>query len=44
MQKNGIAVGDISNTNHSFCYKRRKQIVYHTFVEIFSLCKDKEQN
>ena len=44
MQKNGIvAVGDISNTNHSFFIKEESKIVYHTFVELFSLNKDKAE-
>jgi cytosine/adenosine deaminase-related metal-dependent hydrolase len=34
---NGIAaVGDISNTNHTFRIKQKSKITYHTFVEIFS--------
>ena len=38
MQKNGIvAVGDISNTDHSFSVKKKSKILYHTFVELFSL-------
>ena len=38
MRKNGIvAVGDISNTDHSFFIKKKSEIVYHTFVELFSL-------
>ncbi|MEN8120795.1 MAG: amidohydrolase family protein [Bacteroidota bacterium] len=38
MQKNGIvAVGDISNTNHSIITKNNSKINYHTFVELFSL-------
>ena len=44
MQKNGIiAVGDISNTNHSFFIKEESEIVYHTFVELFSLDSDKAE-
>ena len=44
MQKNGIvAVGDISNTNHSFFVKEESEIVYHTFVELFSINKDNEE-
>ena len=44
MQKNGIiAVGDISNTNHSFVIKEESEIAYHTFVEILSLDKDKAE-
>ena len=38
MQKNGIvAVGDISNTDYSFSVKKKSKILYHTFVELFSL-------
>ena len=45
MQKNGIiVVGDISNTNHSFFIKEESEIVYHTFVELFSLYKDKRNS
>ena len=37
MWHNGIvAVGDISNTNHSFTIKLQSKIAYHTFLEIFS--------
>ena len=36
-------VGDISNTNHSFFIKEKSEIVYHTFVELFSLNKDKAE-
>ena len=44
MQKNGImAVGDISNTNHSFFIKEESEILYHTFVELFSLNNDKAE-
>ena len=45
MHKNGIVsvVGDISNTNHSFFIKEESEIVYHTFVELFSINKDKEE-
>ena len=44
MQKNGIvAVGDISNTNNSFFIKEESKIVYHTFVELFSINKDKAE-
>ena len=38
MQKNGIvAVGDVSNTDYSFSVKKKSKILYHTFVELFSL-------
>ena len=34
---NGIvAIGDISNTNHSFEIKSKSKIAYHTFLEIFT--------
>ncbi len=36
MYNNGIkAVGDISNSNHSFSIKKNSNIVYHTFIEVF---------
>ncbi|MDQ3190025.1 MAG: amidohydrolase family protein [Bacteroidota bacterium] len=36
MIKEGIvAVGDISNTNHSFELKSKSSIHYHTFIEVF---------
>ena len=35
---NGIvAVGDISNTNHTFEQKQRKNLSYHTFIEVFDI-------
>ncbi len=38
MFRNGIvAVGDISNTDHSFEQKKKSKIAYHTFLEIFDL-------
>ena len=37
MWYNGIAaVGDISNTDHSFSIKKNSGIHYHTFLEVFS--------
>ncbi len=37
MIKNGIvAVGDISNSNHSFAQKAKNNLYYHTFLEAFS--------
>lgn len=37
MLQNGIvAVGDISNTSHSFRVKQASKIYYHTFVELFA--------
>jgi len=36
MDNNGIvAVGDISNNNHSCSIKKNSNIVYHTFIEVF---------
>ena len=38
MIDNGIvAVGDISNTDHSFVQKAKGNIYYHTFIEVFDL-------
>lgn len=38
MIENGIvAVGDISNNNSTFKQKEKKNLYYHTFIEIFSL-------
>ncbi len=38
MIRNGIvAVGDISNTDHSFDQKKKGNIAYHTFIETFDL-------
>jgi cytosine/adenosine deaminase-related metal-dependent hydrolase len=38
MMENGIvAVGDISNTTHSFVQKNKGNMKYHTFLEIFGL-------
>lgn len=38
MKKNGIvAVGDISNKNHSFAAKAASDIYYHTFLEVFNV-------
>ena len=34
---NGIvAVGDISNTNHSFALKSKRKLYYHTFIELIA--------
>lgn len=42
MIKNGIvAVGDISNTAHSFKQKEAKNIHYHTFIELLGFHPDK---
>lgn len=42
MQQEGIvAVGDISNTNHSFSLKAQSPIRYYTFVEVFTRDKYK---
>jgi len=32
-----VAVGDISNFDHSFDQKRKRRLHYHTFIEIFDL-------
>ncbi|MBN1183267.1 MAG: amidohydrolase family protein [Bacteroidales bacterium] len=38
MQQAGIvAVGDISNSNHSFLCKSRSPIAYHTFIEMYGV-------
>jgi aminodeoxyfutalosine deaminase len=38
MIRNGIvAVGDISNNNSTFSQKAKKNLIYHTFIEIFSM-------
>jgi cytosine/adenosine deaminase-related metal-dependent hydrolase len=38
MQDEGIvAVGDISNTDHSFSCKKNSPLHYHTFIEIFNM-------
>jgi len=42
MISNGIvAVGDISNTDHSLEQKQKGKIAYHTFLEIFDLVAEK---
>jgi len=39
---NGIvAVGDISNTSHSFRQKKEKKISYHTFIEVFDILPER---
>lgn len=44
MIKNGIvAVGDISNSNHSFAQKSKKNIPYHTFLEAFSFLPERAE-
>ncbi|MBI4931161.1 MAG: amidohydrolase family protein [Bacteroidetes bacterium] len=44
MIRNGIvAVGDISNTDHSFEQKKKRKIAYHTFLEIFDLAPEKAE-
>ncbi|HEY4800748.1 MAG TPA: amidohydrolase family protein [Bacteroidia bacterium] len=44
MLRNGIvAVGDISNTDHSFEQKAKSKIVYHTFIETFDLIAEKAE-
>ena len=42
METNGIvAVGDISNKNHSFAAKSKSNIYYHTFIEVFNIIPEK---
>lgn len=44
MIRNGIvAVGDISNTDHSFAQKKKCNLLYHTFIEVFDLDPEKAQ-
>lgn len=44
MKSNGIvAVGDISNTSHSFQIKSKSEIYYHTFLEVFDLIEEKAE-
>lgn len=45
MFRNGIvAVGDISNTDHSFEQKRKNRLSYHTFIEAFDFNAEKAKN
>jgi cytosine/adenosine deaminase-related metal-dependent hydrolase len=45
MWQNGIvAVGDISNTPHSFSTKTKSKIYYHTFIEVFDLIPEKAED
>ena len=40
MKNEGIvAVGDISNTDHSFVVKKKSSIIYHTFIEVYGVDK-----
>jgi len=42
MINNGIvAIGDISNTNHSFLQKSKSNLVYHTFLEALSFLPER---
>jgi aminodeoxyfutalosine deaminase len=44
MIRNGIvAVGDISNTDHSFEQKAKGNLYYHTFLEVFDIDPSKAQ-
>jgi cytosine/adenosine deaminase-related metal-dependent hydrolase len=44
MIRNGIvAIGDISNTDHSFEQKAKGNIYYHTFIEVFDLDPSRAQ-
>ena len=38
-----VAVGDISNTNHSFEQKKKGKLRYHTFIEIFDLVPERAE-
>ncbi len=45
MLRNGIvAVGDISNADHSFEQKKKENIRYHTFIEAFDLNQEKAKS
>lgn len=44
MLRNGIAaVGDVSNTDHSFEQKQKENIAYHTFMEIYDLVPERAE-
>ncbi|HET6243263.1 MAG: amidohydrolase family protein [Bacteroidetes bacterium] len=36
-----VAVGDVSNSNHSFKLKSNSSILYHTFIEVFGFDSEK---
>lgn len=38
-----VAVGDISNFNHSFEQKKKGRMKYHTFIEIFDLVPERAE-
>ncbi|MBI5219654.1 MAG: amidohydrolase family protein [Bacteroidia bacterium] len=38
-----VAVGDVSNTNHTFKKKQQSKIAYHTFIEIFNFDERKAE-
>ncbi len=38
-----VAVGDISNFNHSFEQKKKGRLRYHTFIEIFDLIPERAE-
>lgn len=38
-----VAVGDISNTNHTFEQKQKGRLKYHTFIELFDLIPEKAE-
>lgn len=45
MIRNGIvAVGDISNTDHSFDQKKKNKLSYHTFIEAFDINAEKAKS
>ncbi len=37
-----VAVGDISNGNETFNFKVDSSLIYHTFIEVYGLRKDRE--
>jgi cytosine/adenosine deaminase-related metal-dependent hydrolase len=44
MLRNGIvAVGDISNSDFTFAQKAKRNLLYHTFIELFGLNADKAE-
>ncbi len=42
-QKGIVAVGDISNTNHTLSVKKKSKIRYHTFIEAIGLSSNSEE-
>lgn len=39
-----VAVGDISNKNHSFAVKAKSKITYHTFIEVFGFHPERAES